>query len=261
VGRGPHRAYAYLLYPAESDLAPDARDRLEAIAQSSDLGSGFRLAMRDLEIRGAGDILGARQHGQVAAIGLDLYTRLLAAAINKLQADSPALPEQASRELAEIDPGTLPTVDLPLDAYLPGSYVGETNDRTRLYRRMAVIDTTEAADDLARELADRFGPHPPEVRNLMQVLRLRILAHLSGARSIGDEGGWAVVRWPDGRHLDRSRLKAKLEVGARIGQQQASLPIDGPPARWLPRLVRALEAMVEVEGAPGGGVTAERPSP
>ena len=247
VGRGALRAYAYLLYAPGQELSREAQDRLEALADASALGSGFRLAMRDLEIRGAGDILGARQHGQVAAIGLDLYTRLLAQAINKLQVDTPTLPDHVSRELAEIDPGTLPTVDLPLDAYLPETYVPQTGDRTRLYRRMAVIDTPSQADDLARELADRFGPPPREVANLVDVLRLRVLAHISGARSVGNEGGWAVVRWPESRALGRSALKARLEHGARVGRHQVSVPIPGPPSRWLPRLIDTLGMIATLE--------------
>jgi transcription-repair coupling factor (superfamily II helicase) len=260
VGRGAQRAYAYILYAAGQELPIDARERLEALADASALGSGFRLAMRDLEIRGAGDILGARQHGQVAAIGLDLYTRLLAEAINKLQADSPSLPELVAIELADIDPGTLPTVDLPMDAYLPESYVPETGDRTRLYRRMAVIDRLADADDLSRELTDRFGPPPGAVSHLITVLRIRVLAHVAGARSIGDEGGWAVVRWPETHKLNRSALKARLDHNARIGQHQVSVPIGGPPERWLPRVLDTLEAVAQVVGAPDAPrVTPTRP--
>jgi transcription-repair coupling factor (superfamily II helicase) len=248
VGRGPQRAYAYILYPSGFELPPEARDRLEALADASDLGAGLRIAMRDLEIRGAGEILGARQHGQVAAIGLDLYTRLLAEAIKKLRADAPGPDDALREELADIDPGRLPTVDLPLDAYLPEGYVAETNERTRLYQRMAMADTLTAVAEIEHELADRFGRPPAEVAHLLAVLHLRVLAALAGAQSVGHDGGAAVIRWGSGHPLQREALKSLLEPGARIGRHQVSLAVSGPADGWLPRLRQALEAAAKVEG-------------
>ncbi|MFQ5460426.1 MAG: TRCF domain-containing protein, partial [Anaerolineae bacterium] len=257
VGRGAQRAYAYFLIPAGASLPPDASSRLDAVAEAADLGAGFRLAMRDLEIRGAGDILGSRQHGQVAAVGLDLYTRLLAEAIKKLRADTPGEGADVSRELAAIDPGALPTVDLPLDAFLPESYVAETETRTRLYRRMATADDLAAVDDLAQEVEDRFGSAPRVVRNLLAVLRLRVMAHLARARGVGLEGGYAVIRWPGHYDLDRPALARRLAPTARIGRHQVSLPVAGKPEDWLPRLEEALLAVRDVEemrsGPPSGG--------
>jgi transcription-repair coupling factor (superfamily II helicase) len=251
VGRGPQRAYAYFLHPTGFDLPADARERLEALADASDLGAGLRIAMRDLEIRGAGEILGARQHGQVAAIGLDLYTRLLAEAIKKLRADTPTPGDGDSTDLADLDPGALPAVDLPLDAFLPEDYVAETNERTRLYQRMAKADTTAAVDEIEHELVDRFGRAPLEVANLLMVLRLRVLAHRAAAQSVGREDGTVVIRWGAEHPLDREALKAALEPGARIGRHQVSLVVSGPPDSWLPRLERALAAAAAVEGGRG----------
>ncbi len=248
VGRSAQRAYAYFLYPQGHSLPPDAEARLDALAESADLGAGFRIAMRDLEIRGAGEILGARQHGQVAAIGLDLYTRLLAQAIKKLQADRPTSSEKVQEELAEIDPGTLPTVDLPLDAFLPEEYVGETAERTRLYRRMAAADDLVEVDEIERELVDRFGSPPEEVANLLQVLRLRVLAHLAGAENVGREGQMVAVRWGDSHSLDRTSLKLRLGRQVRIGRHQISISISGPPQRWLVDLRSTLEEAARIEG-------------
>jgi transcription-repair coupling factor (superfamily II helicase) len=259
VGRGPLRAYAYFLVPSGFELPPDARRRLEALADAADLGSGFRIALRDLEIRGAGEILGARQHGQVAAIGLDLYTRLLAEAIKRLKADAPdaagaaepGAPDPVLVELAAIDPGPLPTVDLPLDAYLPEAYIAETSERTRLYQRMAAADSPAAVADIAAELADRFGKPPPEVEQLVLVLRLRVAAGAAGAASLGREGGAVVIRWPAGREPDRERLKGALPPGSRLGRRQVAIPIAGPPERWLGDVERVLAtAAGQIESAP-----------
>jgi transcription-repair coupling factor (superfamily II helicase) len=249
VGRGALRAYAYFLHPPGRDLPIEAADRLEALAEASALGSGFRLAMRDLEIRGAGEILGARQHGQVAAIGLELYTRLLAEAIKRLRADSPTTADAVASELAAIDPGALPTVDLPLDAYLPESYVAETAERTRLYRRMAAADSLAEVAETERELQDRFGPPPEEVRSLLLVLRLRVLAHLAGAQSVGREGPVVAIRWAKDRPLRRAELKAALDARARLGRHQISLPMAGPPERWIPLVEQALAAVIRLDDA------------
>jgi transcription-repair coupling factor (superfamily II helicase) len=260
VGRGAQRAYAYFLHAPGHDLPPDARQRLEALADAQALGSGFRLAMRDLELRGAGEILGARQHGQVSAIGLDLYTRLLAEAIKKLQADRPAGAPAFGEELSALDPSTLPTVDLPLDAHLPETYVAETSARTRLYRRMAVLDTLAGVEDLARELDDRFGPPPAPVANLIGILRLRVLAHLADARSVGFDGNAVVVRWRDTHALRRAALKVALPPEVRIGQHQITVPVGGPPGAWLGRVRHILEAAAEIEvGGDAPGVTPGRP--
>jgi len=266
VGRSAQRAYAYFLHPPGVELPDDARDRLEALAEASRLGSGFHIAMRDLEIRGAGEILGARQHGQVAAIGLDLYTRLLAEAIKQLKADGPpdgggagdgaadgpagglAVEDRIVRELAAIDPGTLPTVDLPLDAYLPEHYVPETGERTRLYRRMAAASDLDAVREIEHEIKDRFGAPPLEVQNLIDVLWLRVLAHLAGARNVGREDTDVAIRWGEKHAIDRILLRHRLDRDLRVGQHQITVPLAGRPEQWLPRVRRALETAVEIEG-------------
>jgi transcription-repair coupling factor (superfamily II helicase) len=249
VGRSAQRAYAYFLHAPGHELPDEAEARLRALADADDLGAGFRIAMRDLEIRGAGDILGARQHGQVAAIGLDLYTRLLARAVKKLQADKPSAEddEAVAQELAAIDPGPLPTVDLPLDAFLPQNYVAETGVRTRLYRRMAAAESLAEVEEIESELRDRFGPPPAEVESLLAVLQLRVLAHAAGARSIGRKGPFVAIRWADSHPLDRSRLKRRLSDEVRIGRHQLSWPVTGPPEDWAAPLRKLLAAVAEVE--------------
>ena len=252
VGRAASRAFAYFLLPPGGEATPEAHDRLQALAEYADLGAGFRIAMRDLEIRGAGEILGARQHGHVAAIGLDLYTKLLAAAIKRVRADDRdpvEVPAAVAAEIEAIDLGTLPTIDLPIDAFLPEAYVAETAERTRLYRHMAAADSPRAVADIEHELVDRFGRPPAEVRHLLLVLRLRVLAHQAGALSLAYEGDAVALRFGERRALDRPRLAAALGADARIGHHRVALPVSGPAEAWLPRALWLVQTVAEVEGA------------
>jgi transcription-repair coupling factor (superfamily II helicase) len=239
VGRGPVQAYAYLFYAAQFRPVAEALKRLETMAEARELGAGFRIAMQDLELRGAGDILGARQHGHIAAIGFDLYTRLLAESIKRLRADERSLQLQDPADLRV----TLPTVDLPLDAYLPEEYVPESYDRTRLYRRMAVLDDLGELERLESEFRDRFGRLPEVVANLMVILRLRILAHRAGAATIGREGRDITVLWPEAERLPARELRARLGQGARIGKHQAWLSGPSSDSQWLQRLEHLLLAV------------------
>lgn len=153
VGRGAARAYAYFLYDKVSGMTEEARRRLEAIREANDLGMGYSIAMRDLEIRGAGDLLGMRQSGHISAVGFDLYTKLLQRAVGELRSirDGTAPPPMA---LSGVN------IDLPLEAYIPSDYVGAEGLRLQLYRRMGNITSAIDIDALAQELADRFGPLP-----------------------------------------------------------------------------------------------------
>lgn len=162
VGRSSQRAYAYLFHPEGQTLGEEAHRRLEAIGEATDLGSGFQLALRDLEIRGAGSILGEVQSGHIAAVGFDLYAELVAEAVEELQGREPA-PEPAPEV----------RIDLPVDAHLPESYVGDQELRLEAYRRLAVARTIEAVEDVAAEWEDRFGPLPAAAMALVDLARLR----------------------------------------------------------------------------------------
>lgn len=197
IGRGIERGYAYMFY--EPPLTDAARRRLQAIQEASELGAGFQVAMRDLEIRGAGEILGPEQHGHIAAIGFDLYTRLLRQAIEELR-ESDGAPREAVRRAQHrtaakslaVDGG--PPVDLPLSAHIPETYVAQEELRLRLYRRLARIKTPEEVREAEAELRDRFGVIPDPVRELLYVLRVRLAAAEAGVTSIqGDEDEVAVV--------------------------------------------------------------------
>jgi transcription-repair coupling factor (superfamily II helicase) len=187
VGRGVNRAYAYLFY--KRPLTDLARKRLQTIQEATELGAGFHVAMRDLEIRGAGDILGAEQHGHIAAIGFDLYCRLLEQAVRELREASGepmAAIHRAQHAVATTSAvsGLGPSIDLPIAAYLPEEYMPESQLRLRFYRRMARIDAQDEVEQLAEELNDRFGELTEPVTNLFYILRVRALAAEAGVQSI-----------------------------------------------------------------------------
>ncbi len=165
VGRSSQRAYAYLFHPADQSLTEDAHRRLEAIGEATDLGSGFQLALKDLEIRGAGSILGEVQSGHIAAVGFDLYTELVAEAVSEMQ--GVVVEESGPPEVR---------IDLPVDAHLPEAYITDQELRLEAYRRLAATTTHAEVDDVAAEWVDRYGPLPPEVSGLIDLARLRVEA-------------------------------------------------------------------------------------
>ncbi len=177
VGRSDQQAYAYFLIPGNESLHPDARRRLQAIQEMSYLGAGFRLAMRDLEIRGAGNLLGAQQSGHIARIGFDLYAELLERAVQELKGEAVA---------EAVDP----QIQLCISAFVPDDYVSDTLLRLSLYRRIAASRTREALARLIDEVRDRFGPMPPEVAGLFSAARIKILARTLRLSRIAIVGQW-----------------------------------------------------------------------
>jgi transcription-repair coupling factor (superfamily II helicase) len=175
VGRGSQRAYAYLFHPQDQVLSEDAYRRLEAIGEFGDLGSGFQLAMRDLEIRGAGSILCNVQSGHISAVGFDLYCELVAEAVREL---APGAEAAVAEPLPEV------RIELPVDAHLPDDYVPDQAARLEAYRRLAGAGTHEAVDDVVAEWQDRFGPLPARAEALIDIARLRVEAFRVGLREI-----------------------------------------------------------------------------
>jgi transcription-repair coupling factor (superfamily II helicase) len=190
VGRSARRAYAYLLYRRRDRLSDEARKRLQAIFNASELGAGFQIALSDLEIRGAGNILGGEQSGHMAAVGFDLYTRLLAEAVEERKATW----ESRAPTLAPAGA----TVDLPVDAHLPDAYVPNEAAKLELYRRLARARTAGDLAAFRQEVADRFGPLPPPVTRLVEVAELRLAAEAAGVSAISREEGQLVVRFGSG---------------------------------------------------------------
>ena len=251
VGRGARRAYAYFLHPRITSLTDSARQRLQTIGEATELGAGFRIAMRDMEIRGAGELLGARQHGHIAAVGFDLYTRLLAQAVQEARAQRQTA--RRGRPTGEPEDETATYVqpleravqiNLPLDAYLPEDYVPDNILRLQLYRRLAGLTGEEEIDDLQAELQDRFGSLPEEAENLLDQLRFKLYALAAGVKVITTEEGQVVVRADSLEELDRVWLQRRLGDRARVARRAVWLSLD-EDARWRTTLIAVLQAIAE----------------
>jgi transcription-repair coupling factor (superfamily II helicase) len=188
VGRAGQRAYAYLFYPRDRELTEEAYERLKTIGEETELGSGFRIAMRDLEIRGAGNLLGTGQSGHIAAVGYDLYCQMVTEAVAELKGEEP-------REPAEIK------VELPIDANLPTDYITKEEPRLEAYRRLATVESQAEVDDIRAEWEDRYGPVPPRAEALLSVARLRAECVRTGVREVtvttgpGGSGGFGGPRF------------------------------------------------------------------
>jgi transcription-repair coupling factor (superfamily II helicase) len=232
VGRGARRAYAYFLH-SPGRLTEEARQRLETIREFSDLGAGYSIAMRDLELRGAGEILGTRQSGHIAAIGFDLYTRLLARAVEELRARREGRPSPP-------EPLSGIHIDLPLPMGLPSDYVPDEHLRLRLYRRLAALSEERQIAEMEAELADRFGSPPAPVRNLFLALRLKVLARDAGVTRIVAENDHLALQMPGLDTAVRERLQRRLGDLAHVGRQALYLPLQ---RGWSDRLREVLERL------------------
>ncbi len=201
VGRYKHRAYCYLLVDENRQLTPEAARRLRAIEEFSQMGAGFALAMRDLELRGAGNLLGTQQSGHIATVGYELYCSLLEKSVRQLK--NLPLPDSVDVSL-----------DLPVAAYFPRQYVPDMRMKIDLYRRLTRTADEAALDDFQAELADRFGPPPAAVLQLVEMARLRIWAHQWSIGSIHQEGKYLVLGYSDRRKIEalRSRNSDRLRV-------------------------------------------------
>lgn len=204
VGRSRERAYAYFLYPAEKPLTETAHERLATLAQHSDLGGGMAIAMKDLEIRGAGNLLGGEQSGHIADVGFDLYVRLVGEAVSDFKGD-------AEPELGEV------RIELPVDAHLPHGYIPSERLRLEMYKRLAEVRSDDDVDQLREEMVDRYGPPVIEVESLLIVARFRARARQAGVKEITISGKFvrfAPVDLPDSRVVRLGRVYPKSIVKA-----------------------------------------------
>ena len=234
VGRSEHRAYAYLMAPRGRRITEAAEHRLQAILEASELGAGFRIAMRDLEIRGAGNILGASQSGHIQEVGLDLYTQLLNEAVRELEG------EGGSTDETEI-PDDLPRIELPMNARIPENYVDHLPTRLAVYQRLAKMTDADYIPEIRDELRDRFGPLPEEVENLLTLASLRALAADVGVESIvqGNDAIVLSLRTPVGGA--KVPLQRALGPSVQVGNTQMQMPLRRLGDEWLSRLTRVLE--------------------
>jgi transcription-repair coupling factor (superfamily II helicase) len=199
VGRYKHRAYAYLLIPGRQALSEVAQKRLKAIEEFSELGSGFKIALRDLEIRGAGNILGPEQHGDIAAVGFEMYCTLLEEAVAELKGQKP-------------EKLLLPTAEFDLDCYIPDDYVGSPAQKLALYKKIGLAGSEEAIDLIAEEMRDRYGPIPRESENLLQTARLRVAGATARLEFIGKLGNNILFRPTSGRKFTSRELACLSET-------------------------------------------------
>ena len=195
VGRSGQRAYAYFFYPPNRELSEGSYERLKAIGENTELGSGFKIAMRDLEMRGAGNLLGKSQSGHIAAVGYDLYVQMVSEAISELKGETPHQPVEVK-------------LDLPVDAHLPRSYISRDDLRLEAYRRMVAVESEEGVRDMAEEWADRYGPLPPAAALLVDVALLRTVCLRTQLREVAVTRSGAGPRdlTPDGRSNWIARL-------------------------------------------------------
>ena len=236
VGRGTRRAYSYFFHKPYHGLSPEAQARLDTIAQETQLGAGYTIAMRDMEIRGAGDILGAQQSGHISEVGFDLYTRMLSSAVRRRKA------ERRGEQLP-LEPLEDTLIDLPLAAYIPPDYVPDSGLRLRLYRRMAVLDTMIEIEDMAEELADRFGEIPDPVNNLLYQLRVKSLALKAGVPAVVTEAGQVKIRIPEDSKMDRYHVQRFLGNEVRVSKTAVWLPREMSTHEWQVVLVQVLEKL------------------
>ncbi|HVR88840.1 MAG TPA: transcription-repair coupling factor [Candidatus Limnocylindria bacterium] len=232
VGRSAEKAYAYLLYNKEASLSEHARARLQAVFDASELGAGFKIAMHDLEIRGAGNILGAEQHGNVAAVGFELYAQLLEEAVNEQRGVRPAVP--APSEIA---------VELALSTAIPDEYIPARARKLELYRRIAELRLLDDLVGLREELVDRYGPPPEPMRNLLYGVEVKLRAARAGATEVRVHG--AELRIVMGRDITDVQRRALLAVfpKAQHGQRQVRASIVDARGDWRDALTRLLDSL------------------
>jgi transcription-repair coupling factor (superfamily II helicase) len=217
VGRSNRRAYAFLLVPPDTELTEIARKRLAALKEFSDLGAGFKIAALDLELRGAGNLLGGEQHGHIAAVGFDMYTRMLEETVRELKGEEVPLEIHSALNLA-------------LDIRIPTEYIADENQRLRAYRRIASARDAADREHIEKELEDRYGPPPEAVRNLLEYSSLKTIAENLGIERIDRRNGALQIKFHPETRVDATRL---MNLVSRDKESQFTpagllrLPLDG----------------------------------
>ena len=246
VGRSSQRAYAYFFRQKGHKPTEAGLERLEVIAENTQFGAGYTIAMRDLEMRGAGEILGSRQHGAIASVGFHLYTRMLAQAVRSVRdiKGVEVTDEELgiTREMAYLFNPI--TVELPLNIGIPENYIEDDQTRIKLYRRMASVNREEDLDALDAEFTDRFGPLPPEIRNLVFQIRVKICAERIGLSAVVKEGSDVVLKFPAlPSNIDQRNLPSvskRLRVGKNAYRM---IGIDWTSDEWQDELLGILSIL------------------
>jgi transcription-repair coupling factor (superfamily II helicase) len=256
VGRSSERAYAYFLFPAEKPLTETAHERLATLAQHSDLGGGMAIAMKDLEIRGAGNLLGGEQSGHIADVGFDLYVRLVGEAVAEFRGGP------AEDEVLDVK------IELPIDAHLPHDYVPSERLRLEMYKRLAEVRSDEDVDLIREEMQDRYGDPPPAVASLLEVASFRARARTAKLTDVTVQGKYvrfAPVELPDsaGVRLNRLHPGSILKPGVRtmLVPRPSTAVVGGTPIRdealltWARQVV---DTVIDPAGAVPAGQKVEK---
>lgn len=238
VGRYKHRAFAYLLVPGDRALTEEAQQRLKALEEFSVLGSGFRIAMRDMEIRGAGNVLGGEQHGHIIDVGYDTYVQLIEEAVSDMRG-------------TVVRRRVLPSFDVAVDAFIPEEYVPSETQKITLYKRIAALQSLDEVKEMASELNDRFGPPPAPVQRLLDVVRIRAMGAEIGAKAIAASKDGVVVEFDSGTFMSRkarATLHNMLGTGLEFSWQnkaavRMAITNGESPFKAAERLLHAMERM------------------
>jgi transcription-repair coupling factor (superfamily II helicase) len=235
VGRSNERAYAYLLVPGLTTLTSDARKRLEALQEVTELGSGMKLAMHDLEIRGAGALLGDAQSGHIAAVGYDMYLQILEQAVQELKGE-------------EIIEEVEPEIDLPFPALIPSDYMEDIHQRLIIYRRLASARSEKDLEEIREELRDRYGPFPPSLENLLQIMYLKQFLKKARVRRLSTERDKIVVTFDSQAPVDPQRLVSAIArgQGAREFTPDQRLKIRPAAKDWEGRVEEIKKLLLEI---------------
>ena len=250
VGRSGRRAYAYFLYDPRRSLTEQADKRLDVISGLHELGQGFKIALRDLEIRGAGNLLGTEQHGAIASVGFEMYLQMLQGAVNKLRTGSE---ETAVGDVLSTEEMNL---DLPLDHFIPRSYIRDEKLRLGAYRQLAGAEDEEELESILRSLKDRYGNPPPQLDNLAYSLRVKLKGQRMGLRGVIAEGHDIVIRVDPQRFLDVEELSRRLAGRISLGPNRIKMRRQGEG--WQQDLQRLLDDMAQLYQS---GQAAAVPSP
>ncbi|MFA5628850.1 MAG: transcription-repair coupling factor [Dehalococcoidales bacterium] len=235
VGREANLAYAYFLYDKGKLITEEARQRLNVIYEATELGAGADIAMKDLEIRGAGNLLGRKQSGHINAIGFSLYTRLLAEAVTDIRDKYRGERKLPVKRMPQA------VVDLPLSALIPETYVSDVAVRLGLYHKLAGVKSVQDLDDIKKELNDRFGALPPEADNLLFGVSIKLKASQAGVKSVVTEDGNIVIRLVEGLQLERQKIALLPKTGITMGRTQLNIEYKRFGEKWTKILEQVLD--------------------
>jgi len=251
VGRSGRRAYAYFLYDPRRSLTEEADKRLDVISGLHELGQGFKIALRDLEIRGAGNLLGTEQHGAIAAVGFEMYLQMLQSAVSKLRTGHEETAVTDVLSTAEMN------LDLPLDHFIPRSYIRDEKLRLGAYRQLANAEDEQELESMLRSLKDRYGTAPAQLDNLAYSLRVKLRGQRMGLRGVIAEGHDILIRVDPERFLDVEELSRRMAGRISVGPNRIKMRRKGEG--WQQDLLSLLDEMAALYEAGRGAAVMSRP--